>query len=140
MTATLVLCKNVNLSCELVMALYRTWLNKTLSSLDLVSLNTTEQRTDVVTSLSLIKKLTEHLDTSYNNLTNVLVNTNDLNLVRYVKCTTLYTACSNCTTACDGEYVLNWHKEWLICVTLWIRNVAVNRDVYKRQAPWRPPV
>ena len=43
-----------------------------------------------------------------------------------MKCTTLYTACSNCTTACDGEYVLNWHKEWLICVTLWIRNVAVN--------------
>ena len=50
MTATLVLGQNVNLSGKLVVALYRTWLAQTLSTLDLCSLNTTQQSTDVITS------------------------------------------------------------------------------------------
>ena len=126
MTAALVFCQNVNLSCEFLMALYRTRFYKTLTSLDISSLNTTKQSADVVTSLSLIQELTEHLDTGYNGLTSLLVNTNDLNLVVELQSTTLYTAGCNSTTACDGEYVLDRHKERLICVTNWIRNVAVN--------------
>ena len=52
MTAALVFCQNVNLSCKFLMALYRTRFYKTLTSLDLCSLNTTKQSADVVTSLS----------------------------------------------------------------------------------------
>ena len=126
MTAALVFSKNVNLSCEFLVALYRTRFNKALSSLDFSSLNTTKKSTDVITSLSLIKKFTEHLDTSYNCLTSLLVDTNDLNLIVEFKSTTLYTACSNCTTTCDCEYILDRHKERLICVTNRVRNVAVN--------------
>ena len=55
MTATLVLGQNVNLSGKFVMAMYRTWLAQTLSTLDLSSLNTTQQSTDVITSLSAVK-------------------------------------------------------------------------------------
>ena len=126
MTATLVFCQNVNLSCKFLMALYRTRFYKTLTSLDLCSLNTTKQSADVITSLSLIQELTEHLDTSYNCLTSLFTDTNDLNLVVELQSTTLYTACCNSTTACDCEYVLDRHKERLICVTNGIRNVAVN--------------
>ena len=126
MTAALVFCQNVNLSCKFLMALYRTRFYKTLTSLDISSLNTTKQSADVVTSLSLIQELTEHLDTSYNGLTSLLMNTNDLNLVVEFQSTTLYTAWCNSTTACDCEYVLDRHKERLICVTNRIRNVAVN--------------
>ena len=125
MTTTLVFSKNINLSCEFLVAGYGTRFNKTLTSLDLCSLNTTKKSTDVITSLSLVKELTEHLDTSYNCLTSLLVNTNDLNLIVEFKSTTLYTACSNCTTTCDCEYILDRHKERLICVTNRIRNVAI---------------
>ena len=101
MTATLVFCQNVYLSGKFGMAVNGTWFSQNLSSFDLCSLNTTKQSTDVITSLSLIKQLTEHLDTSYNSLTSLLVNTNDLNLVVELQSTTLYTACCNSTTACD---------------------------------------
>ena len=41
-------------------------------------------------------------------------------------CTTLNTACSNRTTACNSKYVFYRHKERLICITLRIRNIIVN--------------
>ena len=40
--------------------------------------------------------------------------------------TTLYSTSSNSTTSSDGEYVLDWHQEWLVSVTLWIWNVLIN--------------
>ena len=51
MTAALVFSKNVNLSCEFLVAGYGTRFNKTLTSLDLCSLNTTKKSTDVAGSL-----------------------------------------------------------------------------------------
>ena len=126
MTSTFIFCQNVNLSCEFCMACKCSWFSKNLSTLDLVSLNTTKKCSDVITSLSLIKKFTEHLDTSYNNFTSLFFDTNDLNFVRYVKNTSLYSTSSNCSTSCDREYILYRHNEWFICVTLWVRNVAIN--------------
>src|SRR5699024_1997517 len=126
MTSTLILCQNVYLACEFCMACNCARFDQTLSSFDLCSLDTTKKSTDVITSLSLIKKLTEHLDTCYDCLLNILVDTNDLNFVRYVKCTTLYSTSSNCTTSCDREHVLYRHQERLICVTLRSRDPLVN--------------
>ena len=97
MTAALVLCQNVNLSGKLLVALNRTWLTQTLSSFDFSSLNTTQQSADVVAGLSLVKQLTEHLDTGDNGLTNVLMDTDDLNFVVQVQSTTLYSTSSNST-------------------------------------------
>ena len=54
MTAALVLGQNVYLSGELVVALNGSGLNQTLASLDLVSLNATQQSADVVTSYCLV--------------------------------------------------------------------------------------
>ena len=102
-----------------------TWFTKNLSSFDFCSLDTTKKCTDVVTSLSFIKKFTEHFNTCYNSLLSLFVNTNDFYFVRYMKNTTLYSTCSNCTTSCDREYVLYWHKEWLICITFWIWNIRI---------------
>ena len=106
MTSTFVFCQYVNLACEFLMAVYCTWFDKNLSSFDLCSLNTTKKCSDVISSLSLIKKLTEHLDSCYNSLLNVLVDTDDFNFVRYVKCSTLYSTSCNCSTSCDREYVV----------------------------------
>lgn len=126
MTSTFIFCQNVNLSCKFVMACYRTWFAKNLSSFDFSSLNTTKQSTDVITSLSFVKKLTEHFHTCYNDFTCIFVDTNDFYFIRYMKCTTLYSTCSNSTTSCDREYVFDWHKERFVCVTFRIRNIAVN--------------
>ena len=55
MTTTLVFGQNVNLCGKLVVALYGCRLTQNLSTLDLSSLDTTKQSTDVITSLSLIQ-------------------------------------------------------------------------------------
>ena len=126
MTSTFIFCQYVNLACEFLMAVYCTWFDKNLSSFDLCSLDTTKKSSDVISSLSLIKKLTEHLDTCYNSLLNVIVDTDDFNFVRYVKCTTLYSTSCNCSTSCDREYVLYWHQERFVCSTLWCWDPCVN--------------
>ena len=55
MTTTLVFGQNVNLCGKLVVAFYGCRLTQNLSTLDLSSLDTTKQSTDVITSLSLIQ-------------------------------------------------------------------------------------
>src|SRR5699024_10943753 len=82
MTATLVLCQNVYLSGKFGVAGNGSRFSKNLSSFDLVSLNTTKKCTDVITGLSLVKKLTEHLDTGYNYFTCLFFDANDLNFLR----------------------------------------------------------
>ena len=126
MTATFILRKNVNLCCKLLVNLYRTRLADNLTSFDLVTVDTTKKKTNVITSLSLIKSLTEHLDTSYDGLLRLVLDTNDINIIIYMKNTTLYTACSYSTTASDGEDILNRHKERLIHLTHRLRNVGIN--------------
>ena len=126
MTSTFVFCQNVYLTSTLSVACYAAWFNKTLTSFDVFSLDTTKQSTDVITSLSFVKELTEHLDTSYSCLLDLFFNTNDFNFFVEVDCTTLYSTSCNSTTSCDSEYVLDWHKEWLICRTLWVWDVLIN--------------
>ena len=126
MTATLVLGQNVYLSRKFLVAGNCAGFRKNLSSLDVGSLDTTKQNTDVITSLSLVKQLTEHLDTGYNGLLSLFLNADDFNFIRHMQSTTLYSTGSNGTTTCDGEYVLDRHKERLICITLRIRNIIVN--------------
>ena len=125
MTATLVFCQNVYLSGKFGMAVNGTWFSQNLSSFDLCSLNTTKQSTDVITSLSLIQKFTEHLDTSYNSFLGLFFQTCDFNFLIQMKNTSLNTASSNSTTTSDGEYILYRHDEVFICVTLRIRNPAI---------------
>ena len=48
------------------MALYRTRLTDNLSSFNLITVDTTKKKTNVITCHSLIKLLTEHLDTGDN--------------------------------------------------------------------------
>ena len=126
MTAALIFGQNVHLCSELVMTLYRAGFYQNLTTLDLSSLNTTQQSADVITSLSLVQKLTEHFNTGNNGLSGLFLDTNDLNFVIQMKCTTLYTAGSNGTTTSNGKYILNWHQKRLVGLTLWIWNPRVN--------------
>ena len=126
MTSTFIFCQNVYLSGKLSVACYRTRFCKNLTSFDVCSLDTTKQNTDVITSLSFVKQLTEHFDTCYNRFLCLFFNTNDFNIIGHMKCTTLYSTSSNRTTACNREYILNRHQERLICITLRVRNIVIN--------------
>ena len=126
MTSTLVFCQNVNLSCEFFVASYRTWFSQNLSTNDICSLNTTQQSTDVITSLCFVKQFTEHFDTSYNSFSCFFFNTQNLNFIVQVQNTTLYSTSCNSTTTSNSKYVLYRHQERFVSVTLWIRNPAVN--------------
>ena len=103
-----------------------TWFCKYLSTNDLVTVNTTEKSSDVITSHSFIKLFSEHFDTSNNCLKNIFLNTKDFKFIIKVKCSSFYSTCSNSTTTCDCEYVFYWHKEWLICISYRIWDIFIN--------------
>ena len=62
MAATFVLGKDINLTLKYLVRSYRTGLAENLATQDVLTLDATEQTTDVVTSLSLVKQLAEHFD------------------------------------------------------------------------------
>jgi len=95
------------------------------TTLHLVLIDTTEEQTDVITSLTLIQGLTEHLDTSDDRLL-VLTKTEQLNLITDLALTSLNTTRSNSTTTSDREDILNRHQERLINLTDRLLNPSVN--------------
>ena len=64
-------------------------LGKNLSTLDLISLNTTKKSADVVAGLSVIEGLAEHLDSGADGLALLFLKTNDLKLVAGSQLSTL---------------------------------------------------
>jgi hypothetical protein len=70
------------------------------TALDLVLVDTTEEQTYVVTGLTLVEDLAEHLDASNDRLL-VSTKTENLNLVAYLHAAGLDTTCGNSTTARD---------------------------------------
>ena len=126
MTAAFFFSQNINLTFELRVRMNGTWFCKNLTTFDFFAVDTTEQSTNVITSSSAVKHLTEHFDTSYNRLFRLILETNDFNRIVHLQFTTLNTARSNSTTASDREYVLDRHQERFIRVTSRSWNVLIN--------------
>ena len=83
------------------------------TTLNFFLIDTTEEQTNVITSLTLGKGLTEHLNTGDDRLL-VLTETEQLDLIADLTLTSLDTAGSNSTTTSDREDILNRHQEGLI--------------------------
>ena len=81
MTAALFLGQYINLTLELGVWMNGTWLSQYLTALDFLTVDTTEQSTDVITSNSVIHHLAEHLDTGNNGVLRLILKTNDLNSI-----------------------------------------------------------
>lgn len=114
--STLLLLEDVDLSTELLDGLDRAGDDHDLATLDLLTLDTTEKGTHVVTSHALVELLVEHLDTSEGGLEGV-AETKDLNLSTLGDGASLDTASDDGTTTGDGEDVLDGHQEGLLKVT-----------------------
>ena len=125
MTTTLFLLKYIDGSLELRVRSDGTRMGNDHTTLYFLLVDTAEEQTYIITSLSLIEDLTEHLDASYNGLL-VLTETKDLYFVTYLYGTSLNTTCCNSTTTCDREHILYRHQEGFINITLRLLNPVVD--------------
>ena len=64
MTSTFVFAQYVNLCFECSVRVNASWFSKNLSTLDLITCNTTEQSTDVIAGLCFVQLFVEHFKTS----------------------------------------------------------------------------
>ena len=126
MTAAFVLGQNVNLANELGVGLNGAGSCQNLATLYVLLCDTTEKSTDVVASLCVLEDLVEHLGTGDGGLGDLVLQADDLNLVANLNAATLYTTGGNGATAGDGEYVLDRHKERLICLTVRSGDPGIN--------------
>ena len=116
--ATLLLGKDVERGEELGVGLDGAGLADNHATLDVLTADTTEQETGVVTSLGLVAGLLEGLNVGDLGLDGLLALANNLNLLLALKDTTLDTSRHDGTTAGDGEDILNSHEERLVHITV----------------------
>ena len=126
MTAAFIFCQDVYLSFEFRVRMNRARFCKYLATFDFFTVNTTEQRADVVASFSEVKQFTEHFYARYDGVLRFVSQANDFYCVAYFNRTTFNTACSNRTTACDREYVFDWHQERFVRRAIRCRDVVIN--------------
>ena len=125
MTTTLFLLQHIDRCLEVIVRSDGTRVHNNHTTLNFVLIDTTEEQTNVITSLTLRQSLTEHLNTSDDRLL-ILTEAKELNLITNLTLTSLDTTSSNSTTTSDREYVLNRHKERLINLTCRLLNPLID--------------
>lgn len=124
--ATLLLGQDVHGGEELLVGLGGAGLDNDHTTEDIVTLDTTEKETGVVTSAGLLAGLLEGLNVGDLSLDGVLVLADKLDLRIPLQDTTLDTARGDGTTARNGEDILDGHQEGLGNVTLGGGNPGVD--------------
>ena len=124
-TSAFLFLQDVNLSAELGVRIDGAGFSKNLTSLNTLTIDTTEKCADVIASVSLVEELSEHFKTGDGGF-NGVVDTNDLNLILNFYATSLNSTGCNGTAAGDGEDVFNRHKERLVGVALGSGDVCVD--------------
>src|SRR5690606_4944298 len=123
-TSAFFLAQNVDFAFELGVRLDGARLGQNLTTLDVITLGTAQQNTNVLTGTTFVKQFAEHLDTSTGGLGG-LADTNDLDLFLDANDTALNTTGHNSTAAGDGEHVFDRHQERTIDGAHRLRNVAI---------------
>ncbi|EAQ07817.1 ISxac3 transposase [Yoonia vestfoldensis SKA53] len=109
-TTALFLGQNIGFGFKLGVRLDRTGLAQNLPTLNTFTVNTAQQRTDVVASLAAVQQFAEHFHTGTDGLLGV-ADTDDFNLVAHVHHTAFHTTGHNRATARDREHVFDRHQE-----------------------------
>jgi hypothetical protein len=117
-SATLLLGEDVEGSEKLGMRLDGARSADDHTTADILTANTSDEETRVVTSLGLLTRLLEGLNVGNLGLDNLLTLSDKLDLLITLQNTTLHTARHDGTTAGNGEDILDGHKEGLVKVTL----------------------
>mmetsp|Transcript_18285 Transcript_18285/g.27618 ORF Transcript_18285/g.27618 Transcript_18285/m.27618 type:complete len:335 (+) Transcript_18285:323-1327(+) len=124
MTAAFFFGQYVHFALELGVRSDGTRNRQNLTTLNVVTLGATQQRTNVLTGTTFVQQLAEHLNTSTSGLHGIL-DTNDFHFVTSLDNATLNTAGHNSTTTRDRENVLDRHQERLIDRTLRLGDVVI---------------
>ena len=117
MTTTFFFLQDIHLSFEFRVRSYLTRVANNHTTFDFVFVDTTEEKTYVITSFTLIEKFAEHFHTGYNRFLTFCAETDNLNLITYFDNTSFDTTSSNSTTTGNREYVFNRHQERFIYIT-----------------------
>ena len=123
MSSALFFLQYVYLPFEVRMRMNRSRRCQYLSALNLVPLNPTQQRSDVVPCYCFIQQLPEHLYARYHRRLLLFAQPYDLYRILYLHRSAFYAPrCYRATTR-DREYVLYRHQERLVAFTFRRRNV-----------------
>src|SRR5208337_2858352 len=101
--AALVLGQDVDLTLELGVRRGGAGLDDDLTALDVLTLDTTQQQSDVVAGLPLVEQLAKHLHTGDRGLGAGRLDADDLDFLVHVDHTALDTAGDHGATTGDGE-------------------------------------
>src|SRR4051812_21946311 len=123
--AALVFGQDVDLTLELGVRRGGAGLHDDLTALDVLTLDTTQQQTDVVAGLPLVEQLAEHLHTGDGGLRGGQLDADDLDFLVHVDHTALHTSGHHGAAAGDGEDVLDGHQERLVGLTDGVRDRLV---------------
>ena len=110
MTTTFFFAQHVHFALELGVRLDGARHTQNLTTLNVVTLGTTQQNTNVLTSTTFVQQLAEHLNTGTNGLHGIF-DTDDFHFVTNLDDATLNTTGYNRTATRDGEHVLDRHQE-----------------------------
>lgn len=116
--STLLLGEDVHGGQESLVCLLRSWSGDNHSTVDFLTLDTTEEETGVVTSLGGLAGLVEGLDIGDLGLNGGALS-DDLNLGITLEDTALDTSGNDRSATWNRENILDGHQEWLLELTLW---------------------
>jgi hypothetical protein len=125
-SATFLLAEDVERSKELCVGLDSARGTDDHTTADILTADTSDEETGVVTSLGLLARLLEGLNIGDLGLDDLLALTDKLNLLVTLQDTTLDTARDDGTTTGNGEDILHRHEEGLVKVTLGGRDPLVH--------------
>lgn len=126
LAATFLSSEDVERSKELGVRLDGAGLADNHTTADILTADTTDEETRVVTSLGLLAGLLEGLDIGDLGLDGLAALADKLNVLITLENTTLDTARNDGTTAGNGEDILDGHEEGLVKITLGGRDPGIN--------------
>src|SRR5690606_3892013 len=104
---------------------HRTRLAQNLAALNALTIDTAQQRTDIVTRLPLIEKLAEHLNAGHRRLAG-RTDTDNLDFLTNLDDAALDTAGDDGATTGNREDVFDRHQEGLVDRPLRLRNIGID--------------
>src|SRR5690554_2878223 len=123
-TTAFILAQHVHFSFELGVRLDGARLGQNLTALNVFTLGTAQQNTNVLTGTTFVEQLAEHLNTSTGGLDGIF-DTNNFHFFLDAHDATLNTTSHNSTATGNGEHVFDRHQERLVDGTLWLRDVGI---------------
>src|SRR3989344_4999635 len=125
-TATFLLCEDVDRRLKLSVWLNRARLAEHLAAMHVVFFGAAQKHTCIVASLTFFERFVEHLDPGHDGLGGV-DNADDLDFLAHLYHAALDTACDHGAATFDGEHVFNRHEERLLDIAHRHGDVLIER-------------